>query len=245
MTPICQYLEWDTDFFGCRIARVVPNKLDRNDVEAVLKWCEEQKIDCLYFLADIDDDFTVRLAEENRFHFVDVRLTFEKKLSHIPSNLKQNNDRVIRLSRSEDIIDLKTIARISYHKTRFYYDSNFPVHLVDHLYETWIEKSCNGYADIVLVAEIEQRAVGYISCHRIDQVNGQIGLVGVHPDCKGKGIGRALVNQSLNWFAAQGNTRVRVVTQGRNYLAQKVYEICGFLTVGMQIWYHVWFQDKK
>jgi GNAT superfamily N-acetyltransferase len=220
---------------------LLPNRLDRNTVEAALKWCKAQKIDCLYFLADIDDDLTVRLAEQYLFHFVDIRMTFEKSLKDTSLQSNQNFVNVIRPSHPEDVIDLKDIARISYHKTRFYYDSNFPVHLVDHLYETWIEKSSKGYADVVLVAEIEKRVVGYISCHRLDQANGQIGLVGVHPDCKGKGIGRALVNQSLDWFTGQGITQVLVVTQGRNFLAQKVYEICGFLTVRMQIWYHHWF----
>ena len=243
MTPICQYLDWDSNFFGCRIARAIPHKLDPKTVNTILRWCKDSQIDCLYFLADAEDDTTIRLAEKHKFHCVDIRITFEKRLKDIGNDKRDNFTSNIRPSKAEDIIPLRDIARLSYRDTRFHSDTRFPTHLADALYEIWIEKSCKGYADEVLVAEVDGKAVGYISCKRLDESQGQIGLVGVHSDWKGKGIGQELVDQSLQWFAARGITYVSVVTQGRNIGAQRLYERCGFLTSAMQIWYHHWFHE--
>ena len=50
-----------------------------------------------------------------------------------------------------------------------------------------------------------------------------------------RGIGWALVAESLRWFAVHGARQVSVVTQGRNVQAQRLYQHCGFLTRSMQL----------
>lgn len=238
MTEICQFLEWDSQFFGKRIARLQGNLLTVDTVLQAEAWCREQRVDCLYFLAGADDPQTIRLAEEHDFHFVDVRLTFEHPLN------KQVDFHVhpaIRLAQPGDLEQLKQIARGSYRVTRFYFDQNFNPTDADRLYETWIEKSCSGYAQAVLVYAEEGRIQGFVSCH-VDGNHGQIGLVGVAESARGKGVGVAAVQHSLNWFAGQGVTTVEVVTQGRNIAAQRLYQRCGFLTGKMELWYHRWFQ---
>jgi dTDP-4-amino-4,6-dideoxy-D-galactose acyltransferase len=238
---LCQYLDWDSDFFGFRIARITVNRLSQKAVERIMMWCDSSSIDCVYFLADADDEGTVRLAEDNQFRFVDIRVTLEKQLDGIPVVGDRDIEGVMRLCRPDDLPALRAIARVSHRDSRFYYDPSFPASLCDALYETWIEKSCNGYADAVLVAEIEGRPIGYLSCHLLDQTEGQIGLFGVGADSQGQGLGQKLLNGSLCWFAEQGVRQVRVVTQGRNCKAQRLYQRCGFLTRSVQLWYHRWF----
>lgn len=242
---LCQYLDWDSDFFGCRIARITVNRLSQEDMEHVMIWCNSHAIDCLYFLADTGDAGTVRLAEDNEFRLVDIRVTLERQLDDMPVVGDGVTQSIIRLCTPEDVSALRAIARVSHRDSRFYYDSNFPTSLCDALYETWIEKSCNGYADAVLVAELQGRPVGYISCHLVDQVQGQIGLFGVSADSQGKGLGSMLVKGSLHWFAAHGRIQVTVVTQGRNCRAQRLYQRCGFLTRSVQLWYHRWFAKES
>jgi dTDP-4-amino-4,6-dideoxy-D-galactose acyltransferase len=212
---------------------------------SLLSWCAAESIDCLYFLAAADDETTVRLAEDNQFRFVDIRLTFERQLADIApvSETEDSRDsqKPIRLSTPDDVPALRSIARASHLDSRFYFDAGFPAHLCDLLYETWIEKSCQGYADAVLVAEHLGRPVGYISCHLPDDETGEIGLVGVDASAQGLGLGQRLVEAALDWFAAQGRRRVTVVTQGRNCKAQRLYQKCGFKTQSVRLWYHRWF----
>jgi len=70
---------------------------------------------------------------------------------------------------------------VSYDQTRFHYDGGFPVERCQKLYETWIEKSCRGSAQAVLVGERDGAPGGFISCVVPEPGRGQIGLLGLEP----------------------------------------------------------------
>lgn len=235
---LCEYLEWDSEAFGKRIGRIKINRLCQEDINEITTWCDLHSIDCLYFLCKADDAETVRVAEDNALRLVDIRVTLERCLSELTID---GLSPCVRLCVPADIPFLKDIARISHRDSRFYYDPNFPRDRCDALYETWITKSCNGYADAVWVAEFARRPVGYLSCHLRDETSGQIGLFAVSPDVQGQGLGRKLLDAALQWFAEHRVANVSVVTQGRNCRAQHFYQKHGFMTRSVYLWYHWWF----
>jgi dTDP-4-amino-4,6-dideoxy-D-galactose acyltransferase len=239
---LCQFLDWDSAFFGKRIARMTTSRVGADDSRSILEWSAAEGIDCLYFLADANDTQSVRWAESLDFQFVDVRITMVR--SSEPA-LRESDDPFIRPACAADVSALKAIARVSHKDSRFYHDRSFPVELCDSLYETWIEKSCNGYADAVFVWEQEGVARGYASCHLSHRAIGNIGLVGVAPEAQGRRVGQKLVQEALHWFRQQKVNQVEVVTQGRNVRAQRLYQRCGFVTQSLQLWYHKWFMNQK
>lgn len=237
---LCRFLEWDSAFFGRRIARVVGTRLTNDSARSVCAWSEANAIECLYFLAASDDPIATRAAEDHGFRFVDVRLTLGRGVPSESLGVGSGPGSVRPFERG-DLETLRACARQNHTDSRFYFDPKFPAPLCDALYETWIEKSCNGYADAVLVAEAGGLPAGYVTCDLNSEGEGQIGLVGVDPGHRGLGLGRALVGGALGWFAERGATRVRVVTQARNVGAQRLYEKSGFLVESVEIWYHRWF----
>ena len=48
---ICTLLDWDTQFFGKRIARLTQPSLLGGVAEAAMHWCHQEEIACLYYLA--------------------------------------------------------------------------------------------------------------------------------------------------------------------------------------------------
>lgn len=244
---LCQYLDWDSEFFGYNIARITVNRLCQQDMEHVLAWCNSHAIDCLYFLAESDDANTIALVESKGFHLVDIRITFEKQLdgSFLSHKREETSNYTIRLSTPKDIPSLKAIAKENHCNTRFYYDSYFPTLRCEALYETWIEKSCHGYAEAVLVVEFQGQPVGYLCCQLLNQLKGSISLVAIDQGFRGKGLGNALIKASLQWFAKQGSKEVEVVTQGRNIISQRLYQRWGFLTQSVHLWYHKWFTIER
>ncbi len=239
-----QYLEWDSAFFGLRIGKAANSRLTAEAMAELTVACHEQRIDCLYLLVDPSETTTIRFAEDDGFHLVDIRVTLDCKLpaGHPPWHSSTSG---IRLAIDADIAALRPIAAANHRDSRFYQDGGFSPERCDELYATWIEKSCNGYADAVLVADCGEGAVGYLSCHIRDNGVGNIGLVGISSARQGKGLGRLLLTESLRWFAAAGITQVEVVTQGRNLAAQRLYQKSGFLTSSLQLWYHRWFQSGR
>ena len=69
----------------------------------------------------------------------------------------------------------------------------------------------------------------------------QIGLIAIAAGHQGRGLGRLLVEHSLEWARHAGAQVMTVVTQGRNVPAQRLYQRCGFVTASFELWYHRWF----
>lgn len=244
MSHGCRYLPWDSEFFDCRIARLESNRLTAPLAAAADIWCQEERIDCLYLLADADDAETVRQAERHGYNLVDIRVTLDTHLGEARQAAGVSGN-AIRTALPSDIPALKAAAGKNHQDSRFYFDQHFPASRCDALYETWIERSCAEYADAVLVAERNGQVAGYISCHRNPDGGGQIGLVGVAPQFQGQRLGPLLLEAALDWFFLQGIRQVTVVTQGRNARAQRLYQKYGFLTASVQLWYHKWFNAAE
>ena len=233
-------LEWDSQFFGLRIARIEGNHLTAQGVNEVFQWCGEQKVECLYFLCAPDDDDSVVIAEDTGFHLVDIRLELSCPVPDQPIELTE----FVRHHRDFDLPELLEIAADAYTDSRFYYDPKFTRKQASILYREWIVKDCHGGADAVLIVPHKESVGGYITCHLESPDLGRIGLVGVNSHMRGAGIGRTLVNASLNYFRDQCVKEVRVVTQGRNITAQRLYQSVGFRTCSLNIWYHKWLDQK-
>jgi dTDP-4-amino-4,6-dideoxy-D-galactose acyltransferase len=236
---LCTLLDWDSEFFGARIARVESSRLTPESIEKIIGWSDENRIDCLYFLCAPDDDQSVIVAENAGFHLVDVRLELSARASHQPASQKI----AVRPFQESDLSELLGIAADVYTDSRFYYDRNFPREKVSALYREWISNSCRGYADAVLIAEHQKSVGGFITCHIEQAILGRIGLVGVGDSARGLHLGSALVKSALNYFNERGVTEVRVVTQGRNIAAQRLYQANNFRTSSLHLWYHKWFGD--
>ena len=243
----CQLLDWDSQFFGFRIARVNANRLTTPLCQAIDAWSDTNAVECLYFLADADHHDTIRLAEAYDYRLQDIRITLDFSLSHYTIRAADVSVVTIRTSRAEDVSTLSAISQNAFVHSRFYADLHFAREDCSALYETWIRRSClDGFADIVFVAERDGEPVGYISCHlNHDQSEGSIGLVGVAESARGQRIGNQLIDHALNWFHEQGMARVTVVTQGSNVKAQRLYQRQGFMTQSTQLWYHKWFEDQN
>jgi len=218
-----QILDWDSDYWGVRIARVGDPDVD--------EWAREHGVACAYLLVPADDSASAHRAEERGFRLMDVRVELDAPVAR--------TEQPVRAHREDDVERLRAIARRNHADTRFYADPNFPRELCDELYDTWIRRSCEGWADAVLVAEAERSPAGYVSLHERGDA-GSIGLIGVDAAARGRGVGEALVRGALDWCAQRGLERCTVVTQGRNVPAQRLFQKCGFRTSSVDLWFHKW-----
>jgi len=239
--PRLRYLDWDSKFFSVRIARIEDRFLTPLAAEFVDEWCKTHSIDCLYFLSDSGDPASTRAAEDAGYRFLDVRLTLHRSVAASSPVGPETSSVQIRQATAADIPQLRRIASGSHRTSRFYRDSNLPDTLCDRLYEIWIEKSVQGYAEVVWVAVSDGPPLGYLSCHLRDG-GGEIGLFGVSPAARGKGVGLGLLEHALEKFAAQGLQSATVVTQGSNVPAIRLFEKVGFRARTVEFWYHKWFE---
>ena len=238
-------LEWDSAFFGCRIARFRGSRCRPDDVTAVIAECGTEGIDCVYILADVADTESIRALQEQRAYMADVRVTFGLELAaairvQAPSSGATN----VRLAIESDLQALARIASVSHRDTRFYADKHFAIERCDRFYQVWIEKSCQGYADAVLVAEDETcQPIGYVTCHNEGKAHGHIGLFAVKEEARGGGVGGALLQAAFTWFASHDIASLTVATQLRNVRALRFYGRAGLLISSVELWFHLWPRD--
>lgn len=232
---VADFLDWDSSFFKLRIGRVRANRLNPTTVAGLQRWCQHQRIDCLYLLADADDPCTFKLASASGFELIDIRITLQRKLPAAESARQP----FIRMYRREDLPALHGIAARAHLDTRFVIDTRFPRQAVAQLYGAWIDR--DAAQGIVLVAEERGLPVGYVTGRlRQGENRGEIGVLAVDRPAQGRGLGRALLNAALDWFMSQGAREATVVTQGRNLAAQRLYQSAGFQTASLHLWYHLW-----
>lgn len=240
--PTPRFLDWDTQFFGVRIAGLQARECGGEDLRRALDWCRAERVACLYLRSDADDVTTLRAAAEHAFRFVDVRVTLDRELGATDVPAAHEG---VRAARPEDVGVLRAIAAYNHTNTRFYADGRFERERCDELYATWVEKSVNGWAERVLVADVGGGAQGYLSIHLRSPKLAEIGLVGIAREAQGRGLGRALVESALAWMRHKGCERVSVVTQGRNIAAQRLYQACGFRTCALELWHHRWLDEPR
>jgi len=203
--------------------------------DAVDAWADANAVECLYFLAAGDDPASAHAAEAAGFRQMDVRVELACPARSGP--LAEG----VRESREDDTQALRAIAASSFGTTRFYADPNFPDERCDELYDTWIRRSLEGWADGVLVGEADGRAAGYVSCH-LDGGTGSIGLIAVGESARGRGLGVDLASSAITWCADRGADRMTVVTQGRNVSALRTFQRAGFLASSLDLWFHKWYR---
>ena len=137
----CTFLDWDSAFFGRRIAAVNAVPRDAAALQIIDAWCHFERIECLYCLVPASQWATVRLVEDSGFRLVDVRVMFKWLPTKPPL---ADGERSVRPARAGDIDRLCAIAGDVHRMTRFYNDPGFPRDRCAALYETWTQNQLRG-----------------------------------------------------------------------------------------------------
>jgi dTDP-4-amino-4,6-dideoxy-D-galactose acyltransferase len=237
----CERLAWDSAFFGMSIARARASRVDAAAAAALLEWCRAHAIDCLYFLRAAGDSDTRQVLESSGFAGVDERVTLE--LRRPPGAATAPGD--TRPARPADVPRLRAIAAVSHQDSRFYKDGHFDRLKCDELYRTWIERSCNGWADHVLVAEREGSPAGYLTVHLRGSEEAALGLMAVAPEFRRQGVAASLMAGAFAWLDGRSITRVSVVTQGSSVAPLELYRKLGFRISCREAWHHRWLGERR
>lgn len=237
---VLSLLHWDTLFFGFPVARLNSSEADGPLMNMAEQWCQKRGVRCLYWLADPSSSAVVNTAFDYHFKFADLRLKL-----HCSLNLGIDcDDPCLRPAGPGDISTLRQIAGLAHRDSRFFTDSKFPAGSGERLFGDWIERDVLSEEEKVWVyAGPGNIPEGYASCRLqpSSPINGEIGLIAVSSEARGRGIGQRLLRQCHRWLALAGATNVCVVTQGANLAAQRMYIRSGYFPVRSDYWFHRWF----
>jgi ribosomal protein S18 acetylase RimI-like enzyme len=131
------------------------------------------------------------------------------------------------------------LARTRFQASRFFSDDGFDNARVEDMYAAWLARGLredDGWVTLVTLDEL-----GFIVCElRKPTCEGLISLIAVAPEVEGRGIGGSLVEGAGKIFAESSMRTAKVITQGSNIAAQRLYHAHGYRTTRVSFWLHWW-----
>ncbi len=237
-----QRLDWDTEFFGIEVARVVSGRLNEREVREILAASAGERIELLYFLCDSGDTASVRLAERHGFVLTGLRCELERSLQTNSDSTRASAVRsAVRLPDAEDREPLLAIARDAFVDSRFFADSRVPDERARALYAHWLDGCLAEPDGRVHVEGSVGDPAGFVVISGAGAPTAKIDLLATAAAARGGGVATRLLVDAIGRVRAAGSRTIEVVTQGRSIGALRLYQRCGFLPKKTGLWYHRWF----
>lgn len=232
-----QRLDWDSEFFGFGVGRLVGPFESVATLSDALQTAVGHGFRLVYGACGHKDNASHRIALAVGGRFVDAKRTYELDLTRIQPtrmNIEEAGDD------AHSHRQLRSLAWQAAEFSRFRLDPALPEGSWQRMYSLWMQNSITGkLADAVLVERGDGRIIGMITVSHHGEC-GQIGLFAVDYRWRGRGIGRRLLDAAIQRCRAEGCNKLRVVTQGNNIAACRSYERAGFQVIDEQDIFHFW-----
>ncbi len=246
-----QRLDWDSDFFGFGVGRLIGLIESGPALGLALAHAASSNIQLTYGQCNHDDLPLHRLCLATGGRFVDAKRTYALALDK-PSPVSAMSavtaiSANIAVASGIDPVERRQLRSLAWQSaafSRFRVDPAMPANAWRRLYTAWIANSLSGkFADAVLVFRADGRSVGMITVSH-GEPKGVIGLLAVDPHWRGRGIARCMLDAARRRCLAAGCEALTVVTQGDNLSACSVYESAGYRLIDEQDIFHFWKQPS-
>lgn len=243
MTPSEAHYEilgWDSAMFGFPVARASATE-DRTAMAAAVADARRHGVRLVYLLTE--SDAVARIADSLNGTLIGERVTFARAVTATDVDRLLSADRTIAVEPllvETPTAELLQLARDAGRYSRFRVDPRVPEGVFERIYDAWIINSLNGLiAENVLVTRHGSTISGLVT---VGAKNGRadIGLLSVREDSRGRGLGKALVNATLEWAVRRQLEAAQVVTQRANVAACRLYESCGYTIERGERVFHFW-----
>jgi dTDP-4-amino-4,6-dideoxy-D-galactose acyltransferase len=233
-----EILEWDSVFFGYKIASIHSSKLGSHDLNRIITELGKNGFRLAYCFVDPDDETSISSIRNASGLLVDEKITYFIEGFGESEASGSTHIKLYNLTYPSE--NLKALALQSGLFSRFKVDPNFQNNEYENLYVEWIKNSViKKVADEILVYFEGDDEKGFITL-AVKKDIGSIGLIAVDEKERGKSIGRKLINASFAFFKEKNVNKIEVVTQKANKAACLFYESLGFEVKNIINIYHLW-----
>jgi dTDP-4-amino-4,6-dideoxy-D-galactose acyltransferase len=235
-----QIMDWDTKFFGFPVARILPDRMTRGELERTIASLKEAAVRLAYWASDPGDASSQEAAKACDGFLADRKVTYLIDLGRASDPAVAVEWAVEPYGDPLPCAELEALAVRICAYSRFKVDPRMPDGACEDIYKMWIRNSVNRtIADEVLVIRDSGRIAGMVTLGE-KQGRADIGLLAVAVGMEGKNVGVSLVRAAQEWARGKGYRFAQVVTQGENVAARRLYEKCGYTIDKIENYYHFW-----
>ncbi len=231
------YLEWDSDFFNCRVGRLEISRTANISINLL------SDFDLVYLIFKNGISPEKKAELDKIAFFADEKITYQKS---IKMTVKPGENIISWPAEREVSNELLEIGVASGEFSRFRIDPMIPESKFTGLYQAWVINSVNRtMAEEVFYYNLDNQIAGVITLG-IKNDKPDIGILSVHEKFRGKRIASQLITAAEYWSKKiKGFDTLQVVTQGSNLIACIFYEKCGFEIHKREYIYHWWKKNQK
>lgn len=222
------FLKYDSVLFSFPVGKLT---ITNNDL-INFNLCNSYKLVYIYSNKLLSPD-----NQNNKISFFDVKLTFTKIINYDFGKITPFDPKKYSYSELLDLVYL------SGKYSRFKRDNNIKDEIFQKLYKQWIDNCILNNDSIVIIREIHNKIVGFVTVEKVSANTCKIGLISVHPYFQGKGVGLSLINDASIYGYNSNYKIITVDTQQLNIPAINLYEKADFVLKNKTFIYHYWNYD--
>jgi len=232
----------DENRFGIRTAR--GNGITVETLPFIMSFCRERAVDLLIARCSSSQIAAAQAMESLGFLLMDTLVYYALDLENLPDE-RWKNDILVRPYQPGEKGVIQDLAREAFrgYFGHYHADPRLDKALCDEAYSDWAAQSCEGIDGNheILLAEDKDRIAGFYTIRLNSGTEGEGVLVAIHPDCRGRGVYRALCLASARWCRDQGRKRIITSTQIRNLSVQRTWTRAGSIPLSFHYTFHKWF----
>lgn len=234
----CFSLEWDTEYFGIKSARVnLKGNIEEINQEKIINFCKSYNFTTI-FNHDNAKSNNEWIGKKTHAFLTDINIQFTKITKGIPDfeddltyvqNFCPWDDKIIK------------IAKSAFLYSRFFNDLSLPEKQALNIYSYWTECAFNKENKFFVITKRSNDVAGFI-LFSMDAENKSavIELLAVDEKFRGQKIGMSLISQMEAFTYKNGIDTIKVGTQADNTIAVRFYTAAGFQYSGCNSVYHLW-----
>lgn len=229
-------LQWDTDYFGVRSARVnLSGIVGKKGQDEILEFCKGYDFVTISNLNNIKENNHWIGNRTNAF-LADLNIQFLKFLVDKSDYQDEKTYVVNSLSRDDRIVH---ISKKSFKFSRFFNDMKLSQEKAKEIYLYWTECAFGQKNKYFVISEREGTIAGYI-LFSFNEDSSVIELIAVDEKYQGQKIGKSLIHAMELFVIDKGIRKIKVGTQVNNIYAAEFYNAMGFKYVSCSSMYHLW-----
>lgn len=213
---LLQHLDWDSKIFGFPCARIkylMSDEADDNSyiksalLKSTLEYAKKKNVQFIDIHLEPLDIEGIKVVSNQGFfliathnhHVWDFRTNF---------TLNRTPQTCIRVATIKDLPEMQTQIELLIPKhNRFFLDNMLrKTNKIEMFFQEWLKNSLLGRAELFIVAEEENRIIGYTTIvvdrearETLGVTIGSVELTGVTPFCRNKGVCLDMIAYSINW----------------------------------------------
>jgi hypothetical protein len=163
---------------------------------------------------------------------------------------KRLNGLRVRLAQPPDLGEVLALSEKAFakHFGRYHSDPKLPLGTGTKVYDQWVRSSFGGWADWILIAEVDDRIAGYAVWKKASALEvkhsldiAHYNLAGIHPDFFGQGLYTALTLEGMR-IGQSCAEHVDGPVHVSNYPVHRAMLKLGWTIAGVRHSFHRWFQ---